>query len=104
MTIINHINQNWTNEDGTHNGGVSTGIGYTIAWQRGPLNEGGRNGAFMIEVLQACRHQMNYYQDSRYACQENEAALHHLDLAIAALQSRRDRRDAEGTLGTHEGN
>lgn len=23
------INQNWTNEDGTHAGGVSTGVGFT---------------------------------------------------------------------------
>jgi hypothetical protein len=97
------INQNWTNDDGTHAGGVSTGVGFTIAWQRGPLNEAGRNGAFLIEVLEACRHQLRYYQMSKYACEENLKAMEHLDEALFALQSRRDRRNLQGTLGTHQG-
>lgn len=96
------INQNWTNEDGTHAGGVSTGVGFTISWQRGPLNEAGRNGAFLLEVLGACQHQLAYYQDSKYACAENQEALDHIDGAIAALQSRRTKRQEEGKLGTHQ--
>jgi hypothetical protein len=96
------VNQNWTNPDGTHDGGVSTGVGYTISWQRGPINEAGRNGAFLIEVLESCRSQLAYFQNSSYACQENVEALNHLDLAIEALKSRRERREIQGTLGTHE--
>lgn len=96
------INQNWTNDDGTHDGGVSTGIGYTISWQRGPINEAGRNGAFLIEVLESCRAQVAYFQDSVFACEENVQVIAHLDSAIDSLKSRRSRREAEGTLGTHE--
>lgn len=96
------INQNWTNEDGTHAGGVSTGIGFTISWQRGPLNEAGRNGAFLLEVLGACKHQLAYYQDSKFACDENAIALNHVKEAIAALESRRNKRKDEGKLGTHQ--
>ena len=96
------INQNWTNEDGTHAGGQSTGIGFTIAWQRGPLSEGGRNGAFVIEVIEACMHQLDYFESTAYACKENAEAYHHLSEAIRWLKERRDRRQQEGTLGTHQ--
>ena len=47
--------------DGKPAGGISSGIGYTIGWQNGPclIHEDGsqpdRNGAFLIEVLEACR-------------------------------------------------
>ena len=96
------INQNWTNDDGTHDGGVSTGIGFTVSWQRGPLNEAGRNGAFLIEVLQSCSTQLEYFQNSSYSCQENADALIHLQKCIELLESRRNRRDLAGTLGTHQ--
>jgi hypothetical protein len=95
------INKNWTDEQNNHQGGVSTGIGFTISWQRGPLQESGRNGAFLIEVLQCCHHQLAYYQNSKFSCPENSKALDALESAIKALQARRDRRASEGTLGTH---
>ena len=97
------ININWTNDDGTHAGGQSYGIGFTIAWQRGAINEvGGRNGAFLTEVLQACRDQLAYFQNSKFASEENEIALTHLDTTIELLEARRKRREAAGTLGTHK--
>jgi hypothetical protein len=95
------INQNWTDADGNHQGGQSTGIGYTIAWQRGDLGQG-RNGAFLIEVLESCLSQLNYFQNSKFASAENSRAIGHLSQAIAVLEARRNRRQAEGTLGTHE--
>lgn len=97
-----HLSSNWTDSEGNHQGGQSCGIGFTIAWQRGPLNENGRNGAFLIEVLEACEHQLRFYQNSKFACAENGEALERLRQAITALQSRRSRRQEEGTLGTHK--
>lgn len=108
------FNQNWLNPDGTHDGGVSIGFGYTITWQRGPVLEdqdrelesdqtpkkGGRNGAFLIEVLKACRNQLRIYQDGKFACEENAKALSALDACIEYLEMRRDRRKEEGKLGT----
>jgi hypothetical protein len=47
------LNQNWKDADGKPDGGVSIGEGFTIAWQRGALDKNGRNGAFLIEVLEA---------------------------------------------------
>ena len=52
MTIIKK-DWNWSDDEGNHIGGQSIGESYTIAWQRGPLKESGRNGAFLIEVLEA---------------------------------------------------
>jgi hypothetical protein len=102
LPLMTPINQNWTDDEGNHQGGVSTGIGYTISWQRGPLNVAGRNGAFLIEVLSSCRDQLAYFQDSSFVCEENQAALDRLDQSIAHLVSRRDRRKEVGTLGTHK--
>ena len=97
---MDSLNENWSNPDGTHAGGVSFAPGLCISWQRGSLVDHGRNGAFLLEVLEACRSQLVYYQASKFKSQENEDALNHLDASIAALQSRRDRRATEGKLGT----
>lgn len=96
------VNQNWTEQDGDHDGGVSYGPGFAISWQRGPIKETHRNGAFLIDVLEACHHQLAYFQNSKYACQENDDALKHLEKAIASLESRRARRGNAGTLGHTE--
>jgi hypothetical protein len=94
--------KNWTDDQGNHQGGVSYGEGFTISWQRGPLQEsGGQNGAFLIEVLEACESQLAYYQDSKFGCQENLDALNLLRASIQRLKDRRDRRQNDGTLGTH---
>ena len=50
---ITEKNWNWSDNEGNHLGGQSIGESYTIAWQRGPLKESGRNGAFLLEVLQS---------------------------------------------------
>ena len=96
------INTNWTDENGNQKGGQSTGIGYTIAWQRGGVNVAGRNGAFIIEVLESCLNQLEYFQDSKFGSTENVEAISHLNQAIGILVARRERRLSEGTLGTHE--
>ena len=99
MTLIN---QNWTNNDGTPAGGISTGIGFTISWQRGLINEEGRNGAFLLEVMESVEKRIAYYQDTDYACDENATALTYLRLAKDALLSRRQKRADEGKLDTHK--
>lgn len=95
------FNKNWTKPDGTHDGGVFCDIGATISWQRGPIaTEKDRNGALIINVLGACRDQLEYFQSSKFACPENQEALEHLYACMDALERRRDRRKDEGTLGT----
>lgn len=92
--------KNWLDAEGNPDGGISNGVGFTISWQRGSLASG-RNGAFILDVLQSCLNQLDYYQQSKFACEENQAAIDHLRQAIAALVLRRDRRQQAGSLGTH---
>ncbi len=91
---------NWTTDDCIPDGGTAYGEGFCISWQRGSL-EKGRNGAFLIEVLEACKSQLMFYQNSKFPCEENQIALQHLEKCIAALESRIARRQMEGKLGTH---
>lgn len=44
--------------DGGHAYGIN-GTTFTIVWQRGSIQEQGRNGAYLIEVLEAC---LDFYQ------------------------------------------
>lgn len=94
------IHENWIDESGNPAGGISTGIGFTISWQRGALTNG-RNGAFLLEVLSCVIAQITFYQSGKFACDENQEALDHLIAAKEALSSRVNRRKSEGTLGTH---
>lgn len=96
------IHANWTDANGKPDGGVSTGVGYTISWQRGALDPNGRNGAFLIEVLEACKTQLEFYEEGEFNCEENKAALKHVVQAIEVLNTRKDRRDKAGILGSHK--
>jgi hypothetical protein len=97
----------WFTEDGTPNGGVLNGPGFTISIQRGVVEttEAGRmapNGVFtqtlvalVIDVLE------NLYQKSKFASPYNEEAIACFKLGQDALRRRlRDRRD-RGVLNTH---
>jgi len=100
--VSHKVDTNWQSDDGTPDGGVSTGVGYTISWQRGTVSENGRNGAFLIEVLESCRHQLEYYQTKIFNCEENANALTYLNAALEQLYSRRNRRKKDGILDTHK--
>ena len=92
-----------TDDDGNPAGGDSSGIGYMIRWQDGPLGgEGERNGAFLIEVLEECEVRLEFYQNSKFRCDENKLALTALSQCLTELQTRRERRLKAGTLGTHK--
>ena len=100
----------WLDPDGNPDGGVSFGTGFTISWQRGPLGKEGTpgrtppNGAFVEDVIDAAKARIEAYQASKFNCEENARALQHLEAALEALDSRTQRRVADGTEGTHESN
>ena len=97
------IDAHYCDHLGRPEGGCSSGVGYTISWQRGPCpSPEARNGAFLIEVLESCEKRLAYYQSSEFACDENADALVFLAESIASLKSRLDRRRDAGTLGTHK--
>ena len=75
------INSSHWEIEGKPDGGVSYGEGFCISWQRGPLTEG-RNGAFLLDILEVCKHQLEYYQNGQFACEENAKALECIEEAI----------------------
>lgn len=94
--------RNWIDRDGNHDGGYSSGVGFQINWQRGALSQaGGRNGAFVIEVLTACKAQLEFYNSGKFRCDENTEAINRIESSIQSLRDRQQRRYNEGTLGTH---
>lgn len=106
MALFGHFSEHWLDGAGNPAGGVSTGRGFTISWQNGPLGEIGTSlrhepdGAFVEDVLQAVIGRIEFYQQGRFACQENEDALTALRMAAQRLDDRtkdRERRLVEGT-------
>ncbi len=96
--------QHYTDEHGNPTGGHTVAIGLAIDWQNGPLGRGADrrepNGAFVETVIQAAIRRLEFYEQSKFACIENEAALGPLRLAMEELAARtanRERREVEGT-------
>mgnify|MGYP003578406787 CR=1 FL=1 len=100
-----HFEEHWFDDDGNPEGGVSTGIGFTISWQHGPLGQGAArrqpNGAFVEDVIQAVIGRIEFYEQSRFACSENAEALAALHMAAEALDRRTRDREARQVEGTH---
>lgn len=96
--------RNSVDEAGNPAGGKVYGIGININWQDGPLGRGEErqapNGAFIEDVIKACIYRMQFYQDSKFACKENETTLFHLRQALISQGLRTQRRETEGTEGT----
>ena len=113
MAAQGFFDEHWEDENGNPAGGVSTGRGFTISWQNGPLGRVGTsertdpNGAFVEDVIAAAIGRFEFYQtasDGKFACEENAQCISLLKKALALQQSRTARRTADKTEGTHEGN
>ena len=71
-----------------------------IQFQKGPVAESGKNGIFMEDLLQICRHRLQCFQNGDFACRENALALTKIEEALHWLNHRtadRQRRKVEGT-------
>lgn len=89
-------------------GGSVEGVGIKIEWQNGPLGRGEDrkepNGAFVQAVIFAALQRIEHYQESRFKCRENAIAITKLEEASMWLNRRTQRREDDGTEGTHRGN
>jgi hypothetical protein len=107
MARQGHYADHWLDSDGNPAGGVSTGRGFTLSWQNGPLGQLGTptrrepNGCFVEDVLQAVIGRLEFYQASRFACAENAEALAALGVAAEALERRTRDREARIVEGTY---
>ena len=96
------------NMDGENpTGGNCAGIGLNIQWQNGPrynektktLDE--KNGAFVEDVISAAIQRLEFFQTSKFWCDENKVALQSLYAALGALKLRTKNRESRGIEGTH---
>lgn len=96
----------WTNDEGSPTGGCTTGNGFTISWQNGPLGRDGDrlapNGAFVEDIITAALGRLEYYQTTKFECVENVQAIHHLQSALEMLRQRTEKRESRQVEGTHE--
>ena len=102
--------EHWVDPTGNPAGGVASGIGMCLSWQNGPLVVDGPkgmthhhppNGCFVETVLAAVIGRIEFYQQSRFTCQDNEDALAALRRAAEALDRRTRDRTARQVEGTH---
>ena len=100
-----YFQEHWSDENENPAGGVSSGRGFTISWQNGPLGRGNDrkepNGAFVESVLDAVIARIEFYQESKFCCEENAVALDHLRDAARSLDMRTRGREARDVEGTH---
>lgn len=100
-----YFQEHWSDESNPA-GGTSSGRGFTISWQNGPLGRGNErkepNGAFVEDVLDAVIERIEFYQASKFRCIENAAALELLRAAAGRLDDRTKGRERRGVEGTHE--
>jgi len=99
--------QHWLDVNGNPAGGTSSGKGFAISWQNGPLGRGSDrrepNGAFVETITKAVIGRLEVYQASRFACDDNAEAIKHLEAAVECMQRRtknREQRQVEGTRVT----
>lgn len=106
-------------ENGLPAGGSTTGRGFRIDWQAGPIQLPERledalltdeqctgvNGAFVEGLIQAVIDRINWYQttsDGKFKCRENALAITKLEEALHWLDHRALARAERGVLSTHK--
>lgn len=98
----------FTDVNGSPTGGHTFGNGFAIAWQNSPLGRGEQrgepNGTFIEDIIAAASDRLEFYQRSKFACQENADVIDHLQSALAILNGRTARREKQQVEGTHQGN
>jgi len=99
------FSEQFQDAEGNPTGGCTSGRGFTISWQFGPLGRGNErkepNGAFVEDVIGAAIDRIEFYQKSKWACEENAAALLCLQTAAKHLDDRTKDRERRAVEGTH---
>lgn len=100
------FSEHWLDANQKPAGGVSSGRGFAISWQNGPLGRGEDrrepNGAFVEDVAMTVVDRLEFYQSTEFACEENARAIHLIKEALEILDSRTKDREARGVEGIHE--
>ena len=73
-----------------------------VRFQKGPIKEAGKNGIFIEDLLQICRHRLQCFPAGGFACRENALALTKIEEALHWLDHRTRDRQARGVEGKSE--
>ena len=96
---------NYLDDNGNPAGGIVSGTGLSIEWQNGPLGRDADrkppNGAFVETVIAAAKSRIEFYQEGKFACDDNAEAIVLLDKALEVLNRRTKDREARAVEGTH---
>lgn len=71
-----------------------------IHFQEGPIKECGVNGVANEDLLNMVLCRLQHFQDSKYSCPENTAAVAYIEKALQELRARTNKRIALGVEGT----
>lgn len=77
-------------------------VAQEINFQKGPVQESGLNGIFTEDLLLILIDQLEHFQNSPFACQENEDTLRHLRDALHSTRSRQYERSLRGVQGKNK--
>lgn len=75
-----------------------------ILMQNGIIPDVGLNGVTAEDLLKVIEETFVCFQEGQFACEENDQVLVHIRGALAAIASRLNRREDQGTEGTYQGN
>lgn len=73
-----------------------------IKFQKGPVQEAGLNGVFLEDLLLISIDQLEHFQNSEFACEENEDTLLHLRAALASTRARQYDRMIRNVQGQYK--
>lgn len=73
-----------------------------LHFQEGPIKEVGVNGFSDADLLLAVLTRMEAFQETQYACEENDKVIEYLNKALEAMYSRTAKREARNVEGTSE--
>lgn len=90
-----------TDEDNNPTGGETTSTGLQINWQDGII-AGGRNGAFVEDVITAAIQRLEFFNSTKFRCRENSLAITKLEEALHWLDHRTNSRQAQGVENSYE--
>jgi hypothetical protein len=91
----------YTDSNDNPTGGKSWGVGYEINWQNG-IVKGGKNGAFLEEVIEDCIARLEFFNESKFRCRENSLAITKLEEALQWLNYRTSKRSKQGVENSYE--
>jgi len=73
-----------------------------IHFQEGPIKECGVNGVMNEDLIAMVICRLKHFQNTKFACRENDMAITKLEEALLWLRKRTMAREKRGVEGTHE--